>query len=92
MTANGLIPKENFNLYLNYKEFIVLNIKNRPSKIKNFFSNAKNKKSVSGTSEQSYINYHHYPLIPSLKATINNSTNLIDHDEIIDFFNKIIHS
>lgn len=41
---------------------------------------ARNKKSVSTTTESSFINYHHYPLIPSLKATVNNSTNLIEHD------------
>lgn len=37
-----------------------------------------NKKSCNTTTEQSHIEYRHYPLIPSLKATVNNPNNLIE--------------
>ena len=53
---------------------------------------AKNKKSISGTTEKSYINYHHYPLIPSLKATINNPTNLIEYDADSKWVRGGVHS
>jgi hypothetical protein len=37
-----------------------------------------NKKSISTISEENTIDLHHYPLIPSLKATIANPNNLIE--------------
>ena len=37
-----------------------------------------NKKSVNPSSEKSYINYHHYPLIPEIAGTISNPNNLIE--------------
>lgn len=37
-----------------------------------------NKKSVNTTTEQTFINYTNYPLIPSIKATITNPANLVE--------------
>lgn len=37
-----------------------------------------NKKSCNTTTEQSHIDYRHYPLIPSLQATVTNPTNLVE--------------
>ena len=37
-----------------------------------------NKKSCSTTTEQSHIDYRHYPLIPSLQKTVTNPTNLVE--------------
>ena len=37
-----------------------------------------NKKSVNTTSEQSFIDYTNYPLIPSLQATVTNPANLVE--------------
>lgn len=37
-----------------------------------------NKKSCNTTTEQSHIDYRHYPLIPSLKATVTNPHNLVE--------------
>ena len=37
-----------------------------------------NKKSCNTTTEQSHINYRHYPLVPSLKATVTNPHNLVE--------------
>ncbi len=37
-----------------------------------------NKKSINPTTEMSYIDYHNYPLIPSIAATVNNPANLVE--------------
>ena len=37
-----------------------------------------NKKSCNTTTEQSHINYRHYPLVDSLKATVTNPHNLVE--------------
>ena len=37
-----------------------------------------NKKSCSTTTEQSHIDYRHYPLVPSLKASVTNPHNLVE--------------
>jgi len=37
-----------------------------------------NKKSICTTTEQSYVPYRHYPLLPELSATINNPANLVE--------------
>ena len=37
-----------------------------------------NKKSCNTTTEQSHIEYRHYPLVPSLKASVTNPHNLIE--------------
>jgi hypothetical protein len=37
-----------------------------------------NKKSCNTTTEQSHIDYRHYPLIPSLQATVTNPSNLVE--------------
>jgi len=37
-----------------------------------------NKKSCNTTTEQSHIDYRHYPLVPSLKATVTNPHNLVE--------------
>lgn len=37
-----------------------------------------NKKSCNTTTEQSHIDYRHYPLIPSLQASVTNPSNLVE--------------
>ena len=37
-----------------------------------------NRKSVNQTSEQSHMNHRHYPLIPSIQATVTNPSNLVE--------------
>lgn len=37
-----------------------------------------NKKSCNTTTEKSHIQYRHYPLVPSLKATVTNPHNLVE--------------
>ena len=39
---------------------------------------ANNRKSITQSSELSYINYHNTPMIPSLQTTINNPANLVE--------------
>ena len=42
--------------------------------------NALNKKSVNNTMEQSFSNHQNYPLIDSIKETMNNSAYVIEDD------------
>ena len=39
---------------------------------------ANNRKSITQSSELSYINYHNTPMIPSLQSTVNNPANLVE--------------
>ena len=39
---------------------------------------ANNRKSINPSSETSHIKYRHTPMIPSLKATVNNPANLVE--------------
>ena len=39
---------------------------------------ANNRKSITQSTELSFINYHNTPMIPTLKSTINNPANLVE--------------